>query len=305
MKAAGRAQSGRRWAGVSLIELVVVMVIASLVAVGVANLMQHPMDGQIAVDRRASLVAFGDAALGRMVDDIENALPRSVRISTDGNSLELMRVTSAGPYRAAGGVNDPGGAAETDHSAAGDVLNFSSDTSFNVLGRLSPRPIDYGATFTSGTRIAIAPASAATAWSDAASSNNPGSITPAATDLSLLDDTDEDQITLSSAHTFSGASPNRRFHVVEGPVTWVCDTADDSLWRIDGYTMQTSQPTDRSASPLSSGNAARAADLIETCAFGYVAGETDRGGLVTINITLASGGERIRHARTVEVRHAP
>ena len=67
--------------------------------------------------------------------------------------------------------------------------------------------------------------------------------------------------------------------LVEGPVTWLCDARDDAMWRIDAYAMQRRQPTNRRRSPLDRGNVARAADLVERCAFGYVAGPVDRGGL--------------------------
>ncbi len=295
----------RRRDGFSLIELTITIAITGVVAVGLANLLQHPMEARAAVTRRAELVALGDVALGRMVDDIESALPRSVRVGGGGSALELMRVSAAGPYRAVAGVNDPGGPGEQDHSDVGDLLSLANDTSFNVLGRLSPQPIAYGASFASGTRIAVAPASATTLWRDAARSRNPGSITPSGTRLSLFDDADEDQLRLSRAHTFSAASPNTRFHLVEGPVTWVCDARDEAIWRVDAYAMQRRQPTNRRRSPLSRGNVARAADLVERCTFGYVAGPADRGGLVTIELVLESGGERVRHARSVQVRHAP
>ena len=84
-----RVQERQR--GFSLVELTVTIAITGIVTVGLAHLLRHPMDGRAAVARRAELVALGDVALDRLVDDIESALPRSVRIGAGGTALELMR----------------------------------------------------------------------------------------------------------------------------------------------------------------------------------------------------------------------
>ena len=303
MKTARR--TSRRSSGFSLVELTVTIAITGIVAVGLSGLIRHPIEGRAAVARRAELVALGDVALDRLVEDIEAALPRSLRVGAGGSALELMRAQAAGRYRAAAGVNDAGGSAEQDHSATDDWLTLSADTSFNVLGRITPRPVAYGSSFASGTRVAIGADSANTLWRDAARSRNPGAITPAGTGISLVDDADEDQLRLTSDHTFRAASPNGRFYLVDAPISWICDGRDASIWRVEGYAMQRRQPTNRRRAPLSSQPQARAAEFVESCRFAYVPGPADRGGLVTIELVLETNDERVRLARSVAVRHAP
>lgn len=300
-----RRATGRRRAGFSLVELTITIALTGLMAVGLANLLRHPISARESIGRRAELVALGEVAMARLVRDLENAVPKSVRVAGGGNALELMPVLLAAPYRGQEGVNAPGEPGEADHSALEDYLALSADQSFNVLGRIDDRPIAYGASFAAGTRLVVGPTSPASLWSDAASNVDPGSITPGSTGLSIFDDGDEDQLRLSSAHTFSAASPSQRFYLTGAPVSYVCDPSDRSFWRIDGYGTHLAQPTDRSSAPLASGGAARAADEVERCRFAYAPGSASQGGLVTVELVLERDDERIRYFSQVEVGHAP
>ena len=300
-----RIESDRhRREGFSIVELVTVIALTGILTVGLANILQHPMNGYAAVSRRTELVALADLAIYRMTRDLRQALPNSVRVSGDGRTLELLHTSGGGRYRSEPGINDPGGAGETDHSAPSDWLSFGGDTSFNLIGRFHGPTFVHGATLESGSRIVIYP-SGSGVWAEAASGTNPASITPATTSLRLIDDGDEDQIQLDTEHRFSFESPGSRLYVVDTPVTFLCDPAESALWRIDRYAIAGVQPTNRSVLPLSAGNIARTADQIEECSFDYVPGTPSRSGLVTLEIVLASGNERIRLLQQVQIRNAP
>lgn len=291
-------------AGFSLVEMVTTIAITGVLAVGLANLLQHPMNGYASVSRRAELVALGDLALSRLSRDLRRALPNSIRVSASGDALELMLTTAGGRYRADPGINDAGGANEQDHSDAADWLSFGGDASFNLLGRFQAAPAAYGAAFAPGTRIAIYP-TGGSVWTEAAANANPSTITPSSTTIRVLDDGDEDQLRLSVDHTFSRVSPNARLYVVETPVTYLCEASGESLWRIDGYPMRGAQPTARGAAPLVVGRAARTAERLESCRFSYAAGAASRAGLATIELVLESAGERVRMLQQVQVQNAP
>ncbi len=299
--------TGRGWrrrAGFSLVEMVTTIAVAGVLAVGLANLLQHPLNGQIAVSRRAELTALADLAIARLDRDLRRALPNSVRVGGGGNALELMLVSTGGRYRVDPGINDPGGPSEVDHGDPSDRLSLGGDTSFNLLGRLPSRPAPYGVALATGTRLAIYP-TGASIWSEAATNADPGAITPAATQITIHDDTDEDQVRISPGHTFSLSSPNARLYVVETPITYLCDPSDGSLWRVDRYAMQGSQPLGLTSAPLSGGRVARVAERIESCRFNYVAGTATRAGLATLELVLAAEGERIRMLQQVQVQNAP
>ena len=291
--------------GLTILELTITIAMTGLLAVGLSGLLRHPLSAREAVGRRAEMVEIAEIALTRLTRDIEYAVPKSVRVAGGGVALELMSATHAGPYRATEGVNDPGGPGEQDHSADSDRLTLSADTSFNALGRIANRSIAYGAAMPWGTRVVVGPTSPATLWDDAAANRDPGSITPGSTVVRILDDGDEDQIQLASAHTFSGASVSRRFYFTDAPVSYVWDAAERSLWRVTGYGTHSTQPSDRSAAPLSTGSAALAAVDVERCTFSYDPGSSAQGGLVTVELVIESGGERVRLLEQVEVRHAP
>lgn len=294
----------RRSAGLSLIEMVTVISLTGVLSVGLAQLLRHPMNGYVAVSRRTELVALADLAISRMTRDLRSALPNSVRIAGGGTVLELLHSTSGARYRRDPGINDPGGPAEQDHSAATDWLSFGGDQRFNVLGRFQDLPVAYGTALAAGHRVAIYP-TGVNVWAEAAASASPGVITPATTTLTVFDDGDEDQIRLSSAHRFRFTSPNARLFIVDTPVTYLCDPTDASLWRIDRYPVAASQPTNRAVSPLGAGSAQRASDRVEQCRFSYVPGSPTRAGLVTIEIALENNGERVRLLQQVQVQNAP
>ncbi len=300
----GRGAGRARRAGFSIVELVTVIALTGILTVGLANVLQHPMNGYAAVSRRTELVALADLAITRMVRDLHGALPNSVRVSGDGRVLELLHTSGGGRYRAEPGVNEPGGADEVDHSNASDWLSFGGDTSFNLIGRFQNPSFVRGARLPSGSRIAIYPASSEI-WTEAAFGANPGAITPASTTVLLFDDGDEDQLQLSVEHRFSLESPSARLYVVDTPITFLCDPTEGTLWRIDGYPVASAQPTDPALLPLSAGKRARAADLIEHCSFDYVPGTPSRSGLVTVALVLESDDERVRLLRQVEIRNAP
>lgn len=280
--------------------MVTIISLTGVLSVGLAQVLQHPMNGYLAVSRRTELVALAELAMNRMTRDLRSALPNSVRIAGGGTVLELMHMTSGGRYRRDPGINGSG----EDHTDATDWISFGGDTRFNVLGRFQDLDLVYGTPLSAGHRVAIYP-TGVNVWAEAAAGSNPGVITPASTSVTILDDGDEDQVQLSASHRFELTSPNARLYVIDTPVTYLCDVADGSLWRIDGYTMTAGQPTNRAAAPLATGQTDRASDGVNVCRFDYVPGSPTRAGLVTIEIVLDNAGERVRLLQQVQVQNAP
>ena len=300
MSAGPPTLAARRRAGISMIEMVTVIVVTGILSVGLAGLMRHPVQGHAAVARRAELVDLAELAANRMRRDLRRALPNSVRVSDDGRAVELLHVVAGARYRAEPGINPNA----RDHTAASDWLGFGGDTRFNVLGRIGGLASSYGVPLAAGTRIAIYP-TGSELWSDAAANTSPGILTASTQSIVVGDDGDEDQITLSASHVFPRTSPQGRLFLVDGPISYVCDPATGVLWRIDRYAVAASQPTLLASVPLSGGAAARVAEQVERCAFSYVPGTPARSGVVTLEITVEEDGERVRLLHQVSIPNAP
>lgn len=129
----------KRYAGFTLIEAIMAIVITGIVAGIVAVFIAGPVQGYVDSARRAELTDVADVALRRMSRDVRMALPNSLRTVAGG--FEFIMTKAAGRYRDAG-----------DGSTGGNVLSFTSSasTDFDVLG-----PMPTLATGASGDYIVV------------------------------------------------------------------------------------------------------------------------------------------------------
>jgi MSHA biogenesis protein MshO len=292
----------RRTAGYTLIELILVIVIGGILASMISSFIVRPIQGSLQLSQRAALVDQADLALRRMARDIRRALPNSVRVNAAGDAIELLLVRDAGTYRSDRGNNIPiGGTGNHNSKADEDWLNFNGDDRFNILGRFRALGVAYGDALPAGTRLAIYTTDADETYTDAASGAATGVITPASTTIRLLDDSDEDALSLSDAFTFRWESPAQRVYVVDRAVSYMC--AGGELRRYDGYLIQATQPA---VGSLADGSLM--AYQVTNCAasFRYVPGTSQRAGLVTLRLTLENGDAgRVELLRHVHVENTP
>jgi MSHA biogenesis protein MshO len=258
------------------------------------------MEGYRDLALRTTLVNVAESSIQRMARDVRAALPNSLRISADSRSLELIHTADGARYRALPGTNP----STEDHTAASDWLDFGGDAQFNVLGRFSFPGLSYGSPLAAGSRVVVYPTSVTT-YAQAAVGSNPGVITPSSTTLTIGDDVDEDQITLSSPFQFQFSSPRRRLYLIDTPVSYLCNLGSATLTRHDGYGFAAAQPTDPTTPPLNGGNTALVANRLSACQFSYIAGTPTRAGLVTIALTLSEGGEQVQLLHQVHVESTP
>jgi MSHA biogenesis protein MshO len=286
--------------GFTLVELVIAMVIASIMAGLAASFITRPMEGYADLTRRAALVDAAEGALRRMARDIHAALPNSLRIAGGGTTLELLHTADGGRYRRAPGTNP----STEDHTATSDWLDFAGDSSFNLLGRLGHLSFSYGSALAAQTRLAIY-TTTTDVYADAAADANPGVITPSTASITILDDVDEDQLVLSSSFDFLYESPRQRVYLIDTPLTYRCDLAAATLVQYAGYAIASAQPTDPALSPLSGATAGLLARNLSGCSFSYEAGTLTRAGLLTLELSLADGGETVRLLHQVHVDNPP
>ncbi|MHB1543811.1 MAG: PilW family protein [Gammaproteobacteria bacterium] len=275
--------------GMSLIELVIVIVILGILSTVLGLIIAGPIRGFFETGRRVALVEDASTALTQMVRDIRAALPNSVRTTQSGGitALELLETLDGARYR-----DGPGGGV----TSSTDILTFNAPSSgFNILGHFENLTLpltttaDYLVIYNTGQ-------TGANAYDIQA--GPPNVITPAGTTISISAGTDEDHVSINPAFQFQYPSPYDRVYLVSGPVSWFCDPAAGTLRRESGYAISATEPVSASAGNL-------ATNQVSACSFTYTPGTAERAGLVTLSLTLTSHAESVTLLREVQVVNAP
>lgn len=282
--------------GFSLIELLVVIVLLGIMAAGAGMLISRPIEAYVDQSRRQELVDLAELSLRKIATDIRAALPNSIRVIDNGPTtwtLEMVNTVDGARYRdqAGPGFSDPE-----------DILSFTGDTEFNLLGQFSNlEPPSYPFTY-NDLRVVIYNTDPGSIYSDAALNKNPGVITPGGSEnIELSLDGVEHHLKLSSSFQFAFQSPSQRLFLVDGPVSYVCDTSTNSLTRYSGYSYSATQ-----SSVPTGGSVGRIASKISSCNILYQAGSPQRGGLISIDISLSDPkGGTVRLMHQVHVDNVP
>lgn len=298
--------------GFTLIELIMVIAIAGVVAVMASSMFSNQMSAFVDLSRRAKLVDQAETSVRQIARDVRHALPNSLRVAASGSFrlMEFIPIRDAGRYRAQAGD----GSDNNDD----DPLEFSvdTDTSFQVLGRLP--------SFAAGSRMVIyntgqesvlgSPIDGTNVYADVApvSATIPvtGShvISPSGATFSY-GGTDSNILNTTIAHQFAFESPQKRFYFVTTPVSYICDLANSRILKYSGYALNEAvpvQPTDITAAPLL--GATQKSTLVENvsaCSFSYDAGNAQRAGLLTLYIEVEENDESVSLIHQTHVDNAP
>jgi len=262
--------------GFSLVELIVVITITGLLAAGVTLFIRNPTQSFFDLEQRANLTDRADTALRRMARDIRNALPNSVRTTSNGadSFIEFVPVKSAGRYRAAIGTG-----------AGDNPLDFSatSDT-FDVLGPL--------VTVESGDKLVIY------------NLGIPGADVYEGSNIRSLLTNGSLSVMSFNGGAFPQPSPSSRFYVVSTAVSYACDMTNHLLLRYDGYALQTSQPASIAALNVLA-TAKQLASNVTTCQISFVPGVLQRSGLVSLRLGFNEGPAVVTLMHQVNIVNSP
>lgn len=272
-----------RHAAFTLVELVMVIAIAGVVAVMVGAVMSRPLQGFVDLSRRAKLVDLASGALNRMVRDIRMAVPNSVRVTGTGQ-LELLRSPVSGRYRA-----NLSGSTRSDPP----VCNASPCT-IQVLSPLSMQESNQIAGMNWMVIYNVGSSGAGNGiWPPLDDTSSV--ITPKATFGYA-----GDNLTLTDAAIagfgFRYASPQHRFYLADAVVGYQC--ANGRIVRKEFSEL-------RDAAAYDYSDAALLVDSVRSCTFRYQPGNAMRGGLVTMELVLEKTGERISLLQQVHLDNAP
>ena len=272
--------------GVTLIELAIVIALIGILGALIVQFVS-PVRSYIDTSRRAALADAADTALRRIGRDVRLALPNSVRVDGSNKFVEFMLVRAAGRYRL---ETDPAATSTCTGGAAQDVLTFGSatETCFKTIGSLYNPASGIATSVTTSDFVVVFNLQPGTPNADAyasgaATGGNKAKITSASAVVA-----GEDKIQFE-ANTFVFESPGRRFFIIEGPVSYGCDTTAGTLTRYWGYTgYQAGQQT-----PPSNGSSALLASGVAECQMTYDSSEISQSaGLLTMRLKLRTTDSR-------------
>jgi len=282
-----------RQAGVTLIEMAIVIALVGILGALIVQFLS-PVRSYVDTSRRAALADTADTALRRIGRDVRLALPNSTRVTTAGGTyfLEFVLVRTGGRYRAEA---DPA-ATNTCPSGSGstpdeDVLSFTAaDTCFKSIGSIpnisSVKTSDY---------LVVYNLPAGTANADVYEFTGTGG------NKAQIDTGTAGSMVKFVSHAFTYDSPGRRFYIVEGPVSYICDKSAGTLTRRWGYTLSATQPTS-----FTDGSSALMASGVTDCSITYDSSLAAEGaGLVTLWLQLSAqvSGGGTEHANLYHAVH--
>lgn len=269
--------------GFTLVEMITSLVILGILTAIVASFLQMPIQGYFDISRRAQLTDAADLALRRMTRELQAALPNSVRVTgpCGGGTpcyIEFLEVRAAGRYRAEAGT---GAACPSGNDA---LLFGSADTCFTTLGSTQFLANVLASDFLVVYNLGPGNAGADAYLPVAAIGNRVG--LAAMPTAGAIPAPPEDRFTFP-AHTFPLSSPDNRFYIVSGPVTYECLPSPapgaGSLVRHWGYGIAAAQPA-----PPAGSSTALLATGVTSCAFVYTASAVaQRNGAVLMSLGLS------------------
>lgn len=292
-------------AGFSLLELILVIVLLGVLASGAGLLITTPIQAYNDQLRRQQLVDQAEMALRQIAGDIRRALPNSIRIQNVGTgwALEMTNTVDGARYR-----DEAGGT----FTAADDILDFSSvDQNFNLLGNFNRvAPLAPATETLTDLRLVVYNTAPTNFYASVTTVGGAGIVTPLASVLTLSQTGIEQRINISApGFQFAQQSPGQRLFLIDGPISYICDpsSGQTKMTRYTSYPFQSSQPTtDTGLSGLSGVQQGSVATQLSACAITYNAGSAQRGGIVTLSLTLSDPtGEAVTLLHQVHVVNVP
>jgi MSHA biogenesis protein MshO len=286
--------------GFTLVELVVVITIAAVVAAFVVMFLTTPVESYFAQSRRADLVDSADRILRNVTGDVRSALPNSARRTAAGTVVALEMLTTTGMARYYGSGDKSYLAPAQQAQQALEELSIGQlDNAFYTLDLFAAVP--------GGNYLAVNnPASPPDAYAFG------GVMTPWPPTFTITPNaaTGEEQITLTGGgFNFATASATHSLFLVSGPVSYLCDTGAQTVQRYSNYTIAASQSAVSTDSQLMTAGATRSllAQNVSACSINIVQAPPSAkfGQLVILSITLANSGESLQVFHEIATSYTP
>jgi MSHA biogenesis protein MshO len=254
-------------AGFTLVELITVIVILGILALGTVSFISDSSRGFASTVARTELAGDARFLVERLSRELRNALPGSLRVS--GGCLEFLPIVAASRY-----VTLP---------VATAAASFRSVP-------VEPLPLP------AGVRVAVYPDAAGYALA------NPGPVSPPVS-VSAADAANEVTVAFAAPHAFATPSPTERYYLVSDPVSYCVDAG--ALYRYSGYGFMATQP-DAATLPASlPGRSLVAETVAATTPFAVTGATLTRNAVVALDLALTRAGDTVGVEHLVQVRNVP
>lgn len=282
-----RQHPSRRARGFTLVEAIIVIVITGIVAGMVAVFIRAPVQSYVDTAARAELSDTADLMMRRMSRELRLALPNSMLVSADNRTVGFLLTKTGGRYI---DVSDAPPASVLPLSFTNAAATAFDMAGAAPTGRQAIVPNDYIVVYNLGRGQAPA---------DAYSLQNAAQVTAV----------NGTRITMSS-NPFANAnpsmpSPNFRFQVVTGAVTYQCTVPASGTGTLTRF-FSTQIPQNVDVPAPVAGTGQLMANMVASCAFRTAQLPTLQAALVTITLTLRHrNGESVTLVRQVHVDNTP
>lgn len=263
----------------TLVELIVVITVLGIIATGTAIYLVRSMQAYTDSVRRDELTTVARTATERVVRELRNAAPNSIRVDTvtaagvTTHCLEFMPIRRGSAYL--------------------DLPLTAPNVSFAAV----PFPDPAGV---APLHVIVYPYATTPLYAG----GNPGQVANYDTTTS---NPAAGEVRLNPAHKFTyGSSPRRRFFVVTDPVSFCIDDGSNRLNRYANYGIVHPQTTPPAIAPALLAENVQLVDGTTTVVpFRYDPGNLSRAGVVTLDFRFMQDGEWVRLQQEVQIRNAP
>jgi len=259
----------RKTTGFTLVEMVLVIVVLSILALGTTRYIVTSSQGFVLSAERAKLIATARVAVEQVIRRLRNALPNSVRISATGRCIEYFPIA------------------------------IGSSTTIPVLPSttsLATPPF----TLNSGGNHYVTMAAFTASELYVSTLPSPGVI--AATTLSTASTYSAIPLARVSGHTFTRTSSAQRVYLVRSPERF-CVTGSGNLLHYTGYGIK--PLSDTAPTGASSSLMAEHLNIAGATSFAYTSGTLVSNALVQVNFAFSKGGEGVNMSHEVQIRNVP
>ena len=289
--------------GFTLIELIIVVLLTGILAGVLFMVIRGPLQAYIQVERRAALVDIVETALVRMTREIRLALPYSVRANSPGGyeAVEFLRTVDGGRYRRKGANRLKFNQSSGTFDVLSTLTNFaaidlasSGTPSQECINSTADCLVVYniGQPLSAATAIATGISANAYLGASSAYKGNIAAVSAAAANSLSFDNSD-------LTWNFGLESPQQRFHIVDTPVSYVCDGS--AIYRYSDYPISENQQ----ANP--GGNVNLLIDHVSACNIQFDKPTLTRFGLLTVSIEVTDPdtGEKVSLLQQIHITNVP